>query len=129
DIAVHFVRVPGTRRGALRVARAVRALEPDAIHLQGLRFPLHLRALRHACPGVPIVAQDHADDVPGRLRARVERALAGSPDAVLFTGAERAAPMIRAGLLPPDVHVFDVPESTSHFTPGDREEARRRTGI
>src|SRR5690606_26152150 len=50
-------------------------------------------------------------------------------DAVLFTGAERAAPMIRAGLLPPDVHVFDVPESTSHFTPGDREEARRRTGI
>ncbi|MBV9775145.1 MAG: hypothetical protein JO040_14425, partial [Gemmatimonadetes bacterium] len=66
-----IARVPGTRGPAgvlpLRLARAAAVLKPEVIHLGGLAFPLHARAL--ATSGVPVLARDHASAPPARNAA------------------------------------------------------------
>ena len=128
-IDYHFIRVRGTHSGALRVAHAVRALHPDTVHVHGLRFPLHVFALRRALPRVPIVAQDHADRVPAGPRAWVERRLMRGVDAVVFTSAAQARPFLESGMLPQRVRVIAAPESSSSFMTGDVAAARRAAGI
>lgn len=125
----HFVAVRDTHSGALRLARAVRTLEPDAVHLHGLRFPLHVHALRRALPHVAIVAQDHADRPPAGLRAWLERPLMAGVDAVVFTSHDQALPFLRSGVLPRRVSVIAAPESSSSFTAGDVRAARTAAGI
>jgi glycosyltransferase involved in cell wall biosynthesis len=125
----HFVAVRDTHRGALRLARVVRTLEPDTIHLHGLRFPLHVHALRRALPHVPIVAQDHADRAPVGLRARLERPLMAGVDAVVFTSLDQAGPFLRSGVLRQGVSVITIPESSTAFLPGGVSAARRSAGI
>jgi glycosyltransferase involved in cell wall biosynthesis len=49
--------------------------------------------------------------------------------ACAFTSAEQAEPFARAGDLPPEVRVFAIPESSTRFTPGDRDKARALTGV
>lgn len=125
----HFVAVRDTHRGALRLARTVRSLKPDAVHVHGLRFPLHVLALRRALPRVPIVAQDHADRAPSGLRAWLERPFMAGIDAVVFTSPDQARPFLRSGVLPRRVSVIAAPESSTPFTPGDVREARRAAGV
>lgn len=128
-IDYHFVAVRNTHGGALRIAQAVRRLEPDAVHVHGLRFPLHVFALRRALPRVPIVAQDHADRAPAGLRAWMERHLMAGVDAVVFTSADQARPFLKSGVLPQRVSVIAAPESSSSFMTGDAGAARSAAGI
>lgn len=128
-VPFRFVAVPGTRRGAGTLARAVRDLAPDIVHLRGVRFPLHVRALRRALPDVPILAQHHADAVPGLLRSRLESPLLRGLDAIACTNAVQAAPLLGSGVLPPTITVLEAPASTTRFTPGDRQDARADLGI
>ncbi|MDB4948433.1 MAG: hypothetical protein JWM27_1082 [Gemmatimonadetes bacterium] len=109
-----------------RLARAAAALRPDVIHLNGLGFPLHARALTTL--GIPILAQDHANQLPRRFRALHRWGLAGV-DAVAYTARALSEPFFAEGLLRPGTRVFELPESSSRFTPGDQEEARAATGI
>src|SRR3954454_4064990 len=128
-IRYRFVCEPAgrvARRLRPRIASAVRALRPTVGHLQGLGFP-HARRL---CGGGAVVlAQDHLDRVPAGWRRWEQRRALGRIDGALFTAAGMAWPFFEAGVLPPGLPVFEVLEATSHFTPGDAGEARRRTGI
>ncbi|HET7460043.1 MAG TPA: glycosyltransferase family 4 protein [Longimicrobium sp.] len=123
-------RLPGRRwvTGALpgRLARAAAALRPDVIHLNGLGFPLHARALCGA--GAPVLAQHHGGPPPRRLAA-LHRWGYARVAAVAFTAREQAGAWFAAGALRPGVPVFPVPESSTRFTPGDRGEARAATGV
>jgi glycosyltransferase involved in cell wall biosynthesis len=123
-------RVPGRRFATgwmpRRLARAAAAVRPDVIHLNGLGFPMHARAL--AGLRIPMLVQDHANHPPRRFRGIHRWGLAGV-EAVAFTARAQAEPFLAAGLLRPGTRVFEVPESSSRFTPGDRDEARAATGI
>jgi glycosyltransferase involved in cell wall biosynthesis len=128
-VACHCVAVQGTRRGAGRLAAAAASLDPDVVHLRGLRFPLHVRALRKAMPHVPIVAHFHADATPGPFRARIERRFLFGIDAVIATASQQAAPLLQCGLVRPDTRVIEIPASTSTFSTGDSNIARATLGV
>ncbi len=49
--------------------------------------------------------------------------------AIAFCTLEHAGPFVTAGLLSPTAHLYAIPESTSRFSPGDRDNARRVTQI
>jgi glycosyltransferase involved in cell wall biosynthesis len=128
-IRYRFVREPEgrvARRLRPRIVRAVRALRPAVIHFQGLGFP---HARRMCGGGAAVLAQDHSDRVPAGWRRWERRRALARIDGALFTTAGMARPFFEAGVLRPGTPVFEVLEATSSFTPGDVEEARRRTGI
>ncbi|MBC9030862.1 glycosyltransferase family 4 protein [Sphingomonas sp. JC676] len=109
------------------LARAVRAENPDVVHLNGLEFPLHARAL--SAHSAPVLVQDHASHTwrrgLGRLRRwGYDRIAAASP-----TAPAQADPFLQTGQLPRDLPVFAIPECSSDFVPGQREEARYRIGV
>lgn len=119
--------LPGRATGLMpgRLARAVRAAAPDVLHVNGLDFPRHMRALRKL--GVPTLVQDHASraGAGGNKRRRALEHITG----IAFTTAEQARPFVDAGELSPNVPVFAVPESSTRFSPGSQATARARTGI
>jgi glycosyltransferase involved in cell wall biosynthesis len=126
-----LARIPGTRTSAgalpLRLLRAAAALRPDVTHLHGLAFPIHARGL--AALGIPILVQDHADRPPPRRRIPVHRWGLAHIAAAAFTAREQAEPFHAAGLLPSSARVFEIPESSSRFSPGDPAAARAATGL
>lgn len=107
------------------VARAVAAEKPDAIHVNGLDFAWHTRLLSRLGP--PVLVQDHAGNA--RWRPMVRRLGLGRVSGAAFTDAAQAEPFFANGSLPRGLPVFAIPESSTLFTPGDREEARRESGI
>lgn len=108
---------------------AVRNAAPDVIHFHGLAFPRHVRRIQQILPGTPILIQDHGDGPPPAwLRALFRRGLSGI-DGVSFTAPEQARPFRTARILGAGTRIFVNPESSSRFTPGDREEARAETGL
>jgi glycosyltransferase involved in cell wall biosynthesis len=48
---------------------------------------------------------------------------------IAFCSLDQARPFTKAGLIGASTQVYEIPESTSRFAPGDRDEARRLTGI
>ena len=133
-IRVHVVAEPGgrvlPRRASaalpLRLLRRVRALRPDVVHLHGLGFPVQARLAASA--GAPLLVQDHGLRAPPPSRIRLYRWGLARASAFAFTAAAQAEPFRAAGVL--NGHpVIEVLESSTRFTPGDRTEARRTTGI
>lgn len=119
-----FVRQP--QFAPHRLAAAVRKAAPDLIHFHGLDFPLHARAV--CSLGVPVLVQDHASQAHGRWRA-LRRWGYRRIAAAAFTAIAQAAPFTQAGILPPSIDLFAIPESSSAFTPGDQLSARMAAGI
>lgn len=107
----------------------LRDLAPEVLHVHGLDFHRDVAALAARIPDVPIVLQDHASRPP-RLwrRMRWRRGLAHA-SGIAFCAREQARPFVSAGLVEPHTRVYEIPESTSRFAPGDRQEARRLTGV
>ncbi|HET9984417.1 MAG TPA: glycosyltransferase family 4 protein [Longimicrobiales bacterium] len=137
-IRCHFVaepgvlRAPGTRGAAgvvpFRLARRAATLRPDVVHLNGLAFPLHARALAAVLPRAALLFQDHGDVPPAR-RQRLHAWGLASASGACFAAREQARPFVEAGVLPGDVAIFEVPESSTRFTPGSRAAARAATGV
>jgi glycosyltransferase involved in cell wall biosynthesis len=125
----HFVETVG-RGGpmlsAWRLASAVRKEKPDVVHLNGLDFPLHARLL--SANGAPLLVQDHASYAERRL-SHLRRWGHRGVSAAAFTSLAQAKPFVRTHQLPGHARIFAIPESSSHFTPGSREHARRLTGV
>ena len=111
------------------VLGAIGALSPDVVHVQGLNFPRAMGPLARAVPGVPILVQDHGSVLPSGWRASAWRWAHRSLAAVAFTSRDQAIPWKRAKILRDDLPVFEVLESSSDFMPGDRDAARRSTGM
>ena len=128
---VDFVFVaPGDSLAESQVFGALLRHRPaDVVHVHGLGFSRDVLALREAMPRVPILLQDHADRLPRLWRRAPWRRAAAVVDGVSFCARAQAEPFARAGLLPPHVRVFEIPESTSAFAPGDAAAARAATGL
>lgn len=131
-ITYRFIAEPRWRRGSgagmmpWRLGAAIRRERPDVVHFNGLDFPLHVRA---ACAaGAPVLVQDHAGRAEGRS-ARFRRWGHQKVAGIAFTAQAQAEPFVRRRQLPSSAKLFVVPESSSHFTPGDRILARCDTGV
>lgn len=136
-VRLHLVAEPGlsgppplARAAALvprRLLAAAKSASPHVVHFQGLGFPVQTRMA--ASLGAPLLAQDHADKPLSGHRRVLQRWGLTRAAGVAFTSREQAQPFIDAGVLRPEMPVFEVVESSSHFTPDDLCEARRETGI
>jgi glycosyltransferase involved in cell wall biosynthesis len=108
---------------------AIARLMPDVLHVHGLHFPGPVTRLASRCPGAPILLQDHASRPPRPwTRAPYRRAVAAAAG-VAFCARQQSAAFSRLALIRPPTAVYELPESTSRFTPGSQAEARRRTGL
>jgi glycosyltransferase involved in cell wall biosynthesis len=131
-IEYRFVDVAGSqhaREHGDRVAALLAELRPDVLHVQGLAFGADAFAISRRLPRLPILCQDHADRTPRWWRRPAWKRWYGAVSAVSFTAAEQARPFLDAGVFAKDLQVYAIPESTSRFTPGDRERARAETGL
>ncbi|HEX7091715.1 MAG TPA: glycosyltransferase family 4 protein [Longimicrobiales bacterium] len=128
-VRIHFVR-GGGRAGVVRsILRRVAALRPDLLHVHGLSFPLQTRALARAFPAIPVLVQDHGSRPPVGWRRALHRWGYARIAGAAFTARAQAEAFLAARVLRADLPVFEVLESSSHFTPGDRAAARAATGI
>jgi glycosyltransferase involved in cell wall biosynthesis len=107
----------------------LRSLAPDVFHVHGLDFPHQVRSLSELSPGVPIILQDHASRPPRIWRRASARHGMSVAAGVAFCAFDQARPFAKAGLIGASTKVYAIPESTSRFSPGDRDEARCATGI
>jgi glycosyltransferase involved in cell wall biosynthesis len=107
----------------------LRGFAPDVCHVHGLDFPRQVRSLAELCSGVPIVLQDHASRPP-RIwrRASIRRGMSVAAG-VAFCSLDQARPFAKAGLIGASTQVYEIPETTSRFTPADRDDARHATGL
>ncbi|MBV8836083.1 MAG: glycosyltransferase family 4 protein, partial [Alphaproteobacteria bacterium] len=129
-VTCRFVRepaLPGSWSGLApwRMARIALKLGPSVIHVNGLDFPAHTRAMSRT--GIPVLAQDHASRA-GRGRHQRRWGLAGVA-ALAFTDREQARPFFEEGSIRTSARLFSVPESSTCFTSGSQHEARAATGI
>jgi glycosyltransferase involved in cell wall biosynthesis len=94
-----------------------------------LGFVRDVPTLAALCPQTPILLQDHADRPP-RLwhRAAWRRSFAAAA-ALSFCARAQVIPFERAGLVRSPMRIYEVPESTSRFAPGERLRARQLTGL
>jgi glycosyltransferase involved in cell wall biosynthesis len=105
------------------------SLAPDVFHVHGLDFSRQVLSLAELCAGVPIILQDHASRPPRIWRRASARRGMSAAAGIAFCSLDQARPFAAAGLIGASTKVYEIPESTSRFAPGDRDEARRITGI
>jgi glycosyltransferase involved in cell wall biosynthesis len=103
----------------VRIARVVRRLRPDIVHVDGLIFPMVVRYLRlNLSRRTAILAQDHggihaqsAGLRDWRWRALHRFGLSGA-DGFLLTARDQAIPWQRAGIIRRNHALYEVPESS-----------------
>jgi glycosyltransferase involved in cell wall biosynthesis len=131
-IAYHFVS-PG--EGTTASSRchalidAIDAMRPDVLHVHGLGFPLDVLALTKALPHKPILLQDHANRPPRIWKRMLWRRALSAVSGIAFCARTQAEPYTRSHLVGPRTAIYEIPESSSRFSPGNKEEARRATGL
>lgn len=107
----------------------VRSLAPDIVHVHGLQYMGAVWQLARALSGVPVVVQDHGVKLPHGLRRLAWRVACRRLAAAIFVAREQTTAFFDAGVFSADLPVFEVMEGSSPFTPGDRDAARRETGL
>lgn len=126
-LAPDTLGAPLTR--GVRFAALLRKLSPDIGHVHGLNFPREVIGLREIAPRLPIFLQDHADRPPRFWRRGTWRRGASCAAGVSFCSLKQAERFQKAGLFSPHTRVFELPESTTVFSAGERAAARARTGL
>jgi glycosyltransferase involved in cell wall biosynthesis len=104
-------------------------LGPDVFHVHGLGFGRDVLSLSSLAPGIPIILQDHADKVPRFWRRGLWRREMAVAAGIAFCARTQARPFAHVGLLSAHTPLYEIPESTSRFAPGDPLEARGLTGL
>jgi glycosyltransferase involved in cell wall biosynthesis len=131
-VGYHFLPF-GEGLRAIRKSAALRellgSLAPDVLHVHGLDFPKGVLALAALAPGIPIVLQDHASRPPRIWRRALWRRAMAAAAGIAFCSLDQARPFAKAGIVDSETRLYEIPESTSGFTPGQRDEARRITGM
>jgi glycosyltransferase involved in cell wall biosynthesis len=124
----HFMPFGADAKGepdAGKLKQLLRRIDPDVVHVHGLHFPAEVLSLSQSTTGAPIILQDHASRPPRFWRRPQWRRAFAAAAGVAFCSQEQALPFARAQIMPPTTQVYEIPESSSRFTPGDRQEARR----
>ncbi len=128
----HFLPFGGTPapdRDSAGFRELLRSLDADVFHVHGLGFPRQVLSLAALAPGIPIILQDHASSPPRIWRRALWRRGMKAAAGITFCALEQARPFANAGLVNPATRLYEIPESTSRFTPGDKHEARRAARV
>lgn len=131
-IDYHFLPLTGSRwqlSSRTAFATLLAEIAPHVLHVHGLGFPREVLLMADAAPGIPILVQDHANRIPPWWRLSAWKRCAPAVAGVAFCARQQARPFIEAGVVPQDTPVYEIPESTSRFMPGDREVARREVQV
>jgi len=131
-VRYHFLPFGDGQRGIPKNAALgalLRDLDPDVLHVHGLGFPREVLSLASLASGVPIVLQDHASKPPRFWRRALWRREMSLAAGLAFCALDQARPFAAAGLIDPAACLYEIPESPSRFSPGDKQQARRATGI
>lgn len=110
-------------------AKLLRNLAPDVLHVHGLDFARDVISLAAVAPQVPIVLQDHASRPPRPWRRSLWRRGCSHAAGIAFCSLDQARSFSRSGLIPAGTRIYAIPESSSHFTPGDRDKARCQSSV
>jgi glycosyltransferase involved in cell wall biosynthesis len=132
SVSYHFVAPQRQVAGAGRAAaleRLLGELQPDVLHVHGLGFAHEVLSLAKLAPATPMLLQDHADQPPRKWRRPLWRRAMSSAAGLCFCSSAQARPFQDAGLVNASTVVYEVPEGSSHFTPGDQAQARQVTGL
>jgi glycosyltransferase involved in cell wall biosynthesis len=105
------------------------AMQPDVLHVHGLGFPLDVLALTKALPRKPILLQDHANRPPRIWKRVLWRRALSAVSGIAFCAQAQVQPYTRLHLVGPRTTIYEIPESSSRFSPGSKEEARRANGL
>jgi glycosyltransferase involved in cell wall biosynthesis len=127
-VQYYFMPLGSTPKNAA-LGVLLRDLDPDVLHVHGLGYPRDVLSLASLVPGVPIILQDHADRPPRLWRRSLWRRGMSLAAGIAFCASDQARPFAAAGLLNSATSLYEIPESTSRFLPGDKQEARRATGV
>jgi glycosyltransferase involved in cell wall biosynthesis len=131
-VRYHFLPFGGAGQAAegnKGLGELLARLAPDVLHVHGLGFGRDVLSLSSLAPGVPIILQDHADKPPRFWRRGLWRREMAVAAGVAFCARSQARPFADAGVLSAHTPLYEIPESTSRFTPGDPREARELTGL
>jgi glycosyltransferase involved in cell wall biosynthesis len=119
--------------------RSVRAVcTPDhlagptqtVIHLNGLLYPLQLRALRYSLPSdCSIVVQHHAEAPWSTPIRPLQRWGLRAADGFFFAAKDLAASWVDSDLISARQAIFQVMEGSNYFKWQDRIASRARTGM
>jgi glycosyltransferase involved in cell wall biosynthesis len=132
DVDYRFVRPDPVTRSIVHAREFIellQSLEPDVLHVHGLGFPADVLALHRLLPHTPILLQDHANRPPRIWKRKLWRHAFSVVAGVAFCATAQAQPFVADRLIGADTRIFAIPESTSRFMPGDREDARRVTAL
>jgi glycosyltransferase involved in cell wall biosynthesis len=99
------------------------------VHVHDLGYVLAIRQLADELRHTPVLVENHRIRVPSGWRRAVWRRCLASIAGAAFTAREQSQPFIDAGVLRPDLPIFEVLPASSPFSPGDRAAARRQTGL
>ncbi len=123
--------IPGLFHSSVRaVCTSDHSADPvqTAIHLNGLLYPLQLRALRNSLPpDCSIVVQHHADGPWPAFVRPLQRWGLRAADGFFFAAQDLAAWWIGRGLISKRQRIFEVMEGSNNFRCQDRVPARTRT--
>jgi glycosyltransferase involved in cell wall biosynthesis len=131
-VSYYFVRPD---EGASRIGRSSRFrqllanLQADVFHVHGLGFTADVLDLATVVAPRPIFIQDHASKVPRFWRRPALRRGLAAAAGISFCSLEQSVPFVEAKLISRQTSVAQIPETSSRFTPGDRQLARRATGV
>jgi Glycosyltransferase len=138
-IPVHFVAGQGRALSGKRGGTLLRAsgallkrvvdAQPDIIHVNGVEHPLAIHQLATTFASTPVLVQDHASAAPIGWRTTLFRWAVRPVAAAIFTVEDQAVPFAAARVFPLSLPIHEVFEGSSTFLPGDRSEARMRTGL
>jgi glycosyltransferase involved in cell wall biosynthesis len=131
-IDYHFIDIRGlevAKNRGRRFASLLADIKADVLHAHGLGFVEDAFAVSRCLPQLPILAQDHADRPPRWWRRPQWRRWCAAISGIAFTAPEQARPFTRHGLFGPRARLFAIPESSTRFAVGNRDEARAQTGL
>jgi glycosyltransferase involved in cell wall biosynthesis len=99
-----------------------------AIHVNGLLYPLQLRALRNSLPSeCSVVVQHHADGPWPAFVRPLQRWGLRAADGFFFAAQDLAAWWVDHGLISKHQLIFQIMEGSNNFRRQDRVTARART--
>jgi glycosyltransferase involved in cell wall biosynthesis len=125
--------IPGPYHSAVRAVCAEDHLQEPvhtAIHLNGLLYPVQLRALRRAIPhDCSIIVQHHAEAPWSAFARPIQRLGLRAADGFFFAAKDLAASWVDLGLISKRQSIFQIMEGSNNFRCQDRVAARVRTGM
>ena len=129
--ALHKWQIPDSFHSSVRaVCTPGNVSEPvqTAVHVNGLLYPLQLRALRSSLPpDCSIVVQHHADGPWPPLLRPLQRWGLRAANGFFFAARDLATSWVDHGLISKRQSIFQIMEGSNNFRYQDRVTARART--